>query len=189
MVRPNFRADDPRSREPARRRGKGSALRFSRADTSSPRSTGSANKGSSARQNASPTSVVQCHGAQTRLGLRGGGRLRVLSTDAVAPPSLFASPPLPADDGGLDNSDDRLFDRRRHVAERCVSRVVELGSRKQPGDAVWRINRAPSAKHSLSRAACAASIQPLFLPAFALRGALLAASDNRVQADNRHDHP
>ena len=30
------------------------------------------------------------HGAQTRFGLRGGGRLRVLSTDAVAPPSLFA---------------------------------------------------------------------------------------------------
>ena len=55
-------------------------------------------QGSSARQNASPTSVVHCHGAQTRLGLRGGGRLRVLSTDAVAPPSLFASPPLPADD-------------------------------------------------------------------------------------------
>ena len=65
----------------------------------SPGSTGSANKGRSARQNASPTAVLHCHGAQTRRGLRGGGRLRVLSTDAVAPPSLFAAPPLPADDG------------------------------------------------------------------------------------------
>ena len=43
---------------------------------------------SSARQNPSPTSVVQCHGARTRLGPRGGGRLRVLSTDAVAPTSI-----------------------------------------------------------------------------------------------------
>ena len=46
---------------------------------------------SSARQNASPTSIVHCHGAQTRLGLRGGGRLRVLSTVALAPPSIVCS--------------------------------------------------------------------------------------------------
>ena len=44
-----------------------------------------------------------------------------------------------------------LFDRWRHVAERCVSRVVELGSRKQPGVAVLRIDDARSAKRSLSR--------------------------------------
>ncbi len=56
-------------------------------------------QGRSARQNASATAVVYCHGAQTRFGLRGGGRRRVLSTDAVAPPSLFAAPPLPADEG------------------------------------------------------------------------------------------
>jgi len=60
-------------------------------------STGSANKGSSARQNVSPTSVAHCHDARTRLGPRGGGRLRVLSPAAVAPPSLFAAPVLPAD--------------------------------------------------------------------------------------------
>ena len=135
--------------------------------------------------------LFNAHGAQTRLGLRGGGRLRVLSTDAVAPPSLLCfDRRSPADDGGLDNSDDRLFDRRRHVAERCVSRVVELGSRKQPGRRASRgstVRQVP--RHSLSRAACAASIEPLFLPALALRGALLAASDDRVQADDRHDHP
>ena len=33
-----------------------------------------------------------------------------------------------------------LFDRWRHLAERCVFRVVELGSRKQPGVAVLRID-------------------------------------------------
>ena len=48
------------------------------APTASPSGiTGAANKGSSARQNTSPTVVVQCHGARTRLGPRGGGRLRV----------------------------------------------------------------------------------------------------------------
>ena len=41
-----------------------------------------------------------------------------------------------------------LFDRWRHVAERCVSRVVELGSRKQAGVAVSRIDRALGAKRS-----------------------------------------
>jgi len=43
---------------------------------------------SSARQNASPTVVVQCHGARTKPGPRGGGRLRVLSTVALAPTSI-----------------------------------------------------------------------------------------------------
>ena len=54
-------------------------------------SAGSANKRSSARQNASPTSVVQCHDARTRHGPRGWGRLRVLSTVALAPPSIVCS--------------------------------------------------------------------------------------------------
>src|SRR5688500_19717294 len=39
----------------------------------------------------SPASVAQCHGARTRLGPRGGGRLHVLSTDAVTPPSIVCS--------------------------------------------------------------------------------------------------
>ncbi len=56
-----------------------------------------------------------------------------------------------------------LFDRRRHVAERCVSRVVELGSRKQAGVAVSRINRALSAKRSLSRVGELVSPQPAWL--------------------------
>ena len=47
-------------------------------------------QGKSARQNTSPACDVECHGARTRCGPRGGGWLRVLSTVAVAPPSLFA---------------------------------------------------------------------------------------------------
>ena len=54
-------------------------------------------QGKSARQNTSPAFVVQCHGARTRYGPRGGGRLRFCPLVAVAPPSLFASPALPAD--------------------------------------------------------------------------------------------
>ena len=41
-----------------------------------------------------------------------------------------------------------LFDRWRHLAERCVSRVVEPGSRKQPGVAVSQIDGALRAKRS-----------------------------------------
>src|SRR5687767_2558114 len=36
----------------------------------------------------SPASVDQCHGARTRLGPRGGGRLHVLSAIAVTPTSI-----------------------------------------------------------------------------------------------------
>ena len=82
-------------------------------------------QGSSARQNASPTSVVQCHGAQTRFGPRGGGRLRVLSPDAVAPPSLFASPALPAD----------AAHRALRVVERRSSRRQTLAEVNHASDA------------------------------------------------------
>jgi hypothetical protein len=44
-----------------------------------------------------------------------------------------------------------LFDRRRHVAERCVSRVVELGSRKQAGVAVSRIDEPKGEAEPLPR--------------------------------------
>ena len=52
---------------------------------------------SSARQNASPTSAGHCHGARTRCGPRGGGRLRVLSAVARAP--AFRLPAAPAAPG------------------------------------------------------------------------------------------
>jgi hypothetical protein len=45
----------------------------------------------SARQNASPTPVAHCHGARIRVGPRGRGRLGVLSTVALAPPSIVCS--------------------------------------------------------------------------------------------------
>src|SRR5688500_15783304 len=53
---------------------------------------------SAARQNTSPASVVHCHGARTKSGPRGGGRLSCFVDFAVAPPPLFASPALPAAD-------------------------------------------------------------------------------------------
>ena len=120
----------------------------------------------SARQNASPTFVAHCHGARTRLGPRGGGRLRVLSTIALAPTSIVCCTGAPgrrrtrpsalrhnptarrrrvAEANHRERRDVLrtwkrigrreirgpgakygLFDRRRHLAERCVSRVVEL---------------------------------------------------------------
>ena len=91
------------------------------------------NKGSSARQNASPTSVDHCHGARTRLGPRGGGRLRVLSPDALAPPSLFAVPALPAD----------AVTHRAHLA-----RLARAASSRR--DTVPEANHASDATHGVA---------------------------------------
>jgi hypothetical protein len=56
---------------------------------------------SSAWQNASPAILDQCHGAQARLGLRGGGRLSVLSLSLITPTSIVCR---------IDDPD------RRHIA-------------------------------------------------------------------------
>jgi hypothetical protein len=131
---------------------------------------------SSARKNASPTFVVHCHGARTRGGPRGGGRLRVLSTVAFAPPSIVFSTGAPgrrrpcahfaqtrggsrgdagllkrtiASDATYSLAGNRIASRgtaaswakgspcvRGRGAIDAVSRIVELGSRKQPCFAV-----------------------------------------------------
>jgi hypothetical protein len=120
---------------------------------------------SSARQNASPTSIVQCHGARTRRGPRGGGRLRVLSTVAFAPPSIVCSTGVPGRRRPLAHISlsardrrwreipvasvkPRLVDRRRHLAGRYSPRAMP-----HRGDAMRTLRRDMGHKPRRSRVA------------------------------------